>query len=236
MSWIKIDTTLVNKPEVVKMARLLKVTRVTLLGYLVKFFCEVDGLTEDGTLPCYGAEDINDLVGMNGFAQALESAGWLEIHEEGCTIPKFERHNGTSAKKRANKASYMAQRRHHACNPEKVTEVPPREEERRVEKKERVSLSLGGANANTLAPVVSSMAPIAYEEAREVARVKGVPEAELEKWWHYNAARGWTQVKSWQDSLHMWMLRAKEMEASTLRRSEGGGGVTQMMSLPGEVV
>jgi hypothetical protein len=44
MSWIKIDTTLVNKPEVVKMARLLKVTRVTLLGYLVKLKEQVNYL------------------------------------------------------------------------------------------------------------------------------------------------------------------------------------------------
>ena len=101
MAWIKIDTTLFNKPEVVRISSLLKIKQTETVGLLVLFWTLADGLTEDGTIPYYGRAEVDCAVNKRGFCQALESVGWIVVTDEGVSIPRFDRHNGRSAKRRA---------------------------------------------------------------------------------------------------------------------------------------
>ena len=48
MSWIKIETTLPQKPEVVKISAILQKKSAEVVGGLVLLWCLTDGLTEDG--------------------------------------------------------------------------------------------------------------------------------------------------------------------------------------------
>ena len=48
MAWIKIETNLFEKPEVVWLAKALKLKTIMVVGALVRFWSVVDGLTEDG--------------------------------------------------------------------------------------------------------------------------------------------------------------------------------------------
>ena len=212
MSWIKIDTTLVNKPKVVTAAIMLKMKREEMLGYIVKFWCLTDALTEDGMLPGYTKVAVDDLVGLKGFAKALESVGWLEFSKSGCKITKFDKHNGSSAKKRAMHASQMSRIRSHKCDDNNITQTSQGASPRvRVRSKDSGE-SLPGAPACACEDTPSNFSIPLLEDAFATADMMGWPKEEVEKWWLWNDARGWKGLVNWQSALAMWMKRCKPIE------------------------
>ena len=110
--WIKMTHALRRAPEVVRIASRLKrdssvtdvppgVLRHVTIACLYTLWCVADEhATEDGLLPGYGLGDIDLEVGVDGFASAVAEEGWLKVRADGVELPKFERHNGNSAKKR----------------------------------------------------------------------------------------------------------------------------------------
>jgi hypothetical protein len=213
MSWIKVDTTLVNKPKVVQISRSLKKKREETLGYLVKFWCLIDGLTEDGFLPGYNRAEIDDLVGQKGFAKALESVNWLAFDKNGAKLPKFDLHNGASAKRRANTACRVAR---HRSNADCVTVYADEALPNAYLEKDKIrvdSESLPGAGVCTPAREdAPSQASSSRPDIREALGLGGQqewPEDEVEKWWLWNDARGWRDVVNWRSSLAMWMKRTR---------------------------
>lgn len=105
ISWIKIETTLPQKPEVARLALRLKVSQFEALGLCVAFWIWLDGVTTDGVLR--GADDatIDTTFHREGFAEALRSVGWLAINEHGVpVVPAFEKHNGATSKRRVQTA------------------------------------------------------------------------------------------------------------------------------------
>lgn len=216
MSWIKVDTTLVNKPKVVQISRSLKKKREETLGYLVKFWCLIDGLTEDGVLPGYNRAEIDDLVGQKGFAKALETVNWLAFDKNGAKLPKFDLHNGASAKRRANTACRVARHRSNAdcvtvyaddALPEPLRDALPNaylEKDKSIDSRE----SIPGAGVCTpTREDAPSQVPL-LEEAFRLGREKGWSGDEIEKWWLWNTAKG-VKLANWQASLELWMKRAR---------------------------
>ncbi len=150
MSWIKIETTLPQKPEVVKISAILQKKSAEVVGGLVLLWCLTDGLTEDGFLQYYTREEIDRVTGLKGFGRALERVGWIEYSEEGIRLVNYEKHNGRSAKKRAEnarraKASYdkKTESRREGCEVShaKSAETSRKKEiQRREEKRREYSL------------------------------------------------------------------------------------------------
>ncbi|MBR5590951.1 MAG: hypothetical protein IKW38_00255 [Kiritimatiellae bacterium] len=214
MSWIKVDCMLIHKPKVVKIARELNLKRETILGYLIKFWALADGITEDGRLDGYGPDDVDDLVGLPGFGRALEVVDWLRFNTRGAVLPRFDLHNGESAKKRANTSLRVSRHRRLKCNAESVTNVTDtalskalgREDKRRVD-----SESLPGAGVCTPAreDAPSNFSIPLICDAIVTAEAMGWPKEEVEKWWLWNDARGWKGMVNWQSALAMWMKRAR---------------------------
>lgn len=99
--WIKMNTGLARDMTVKRIARTLKLDVYATIGRLHAFWSWVDEQTEDGFVAWCTPEDVDDLVQFPGFAQTLEDVKWLVITEDGISIPKFEKHNGESAKSRA---------------------------------------------------------------------------------------------------------------------------------------
>ena len=102
MAWIKIEHEIFNKPEVFNLASALKITRAEAIGHLVNIWIWADQMSEDGNI--YGNSTMIDELTKTGFSAALEEVGWLEKNGMIMHIPKFEKHNGNSAKKRAETA------------------------------------------------------------------------------------------------------------------------------------
>lgn len=111
--WIKVEKDLRDDPRILRMAKGLRNAQVTqervstkmaetlVLGGLVQFWMYADShIREDNTLDI-GIDEIDELVGIVGFAKLIP-VDWLEILEEHrVKLPGFQEHNGTEAKKRA---------------------------------------------------------------------------------------------------------------------------------------
>ena len=108
--WIKLEVGLPEKPEVMRLARLLSMKRDQAVGVAVRFWIWADRNTVDGVVDGVEASDVDDVLTTPGLSTALEAVGWLLIDKEKrrIVIPNFERHNGESAKKRALKNERQA--------------------------------------------------------------------------------------------------------------------------------
>lgn len=111
MAWIKIETTTPDKPEIHAIARLLKIEPDLVLGKIVRLWAWAD-LNMMGGNSVMGDDALVDhVVHRKGFAKAMRKVGWLEGDDGGLSFPRFERHNGETAKARAESARRMAKSR-----------------------------------------------------------------------------------------------------------------------------
>lgn len=90
-----------DDPSVVQMATTLRMTEDCVVGKLHRLWSWADQHTTDGFAPAITASWIDNRVDKRGFAEAMVSAGWLSFRDGGVQFPRFDRHNGESAKRRA---------------------------------------------------------------------------------------------------------------------------------------
>ena len=157
MSWIKVKVILPREPRVLKLAGLLGVTRHEALGLLVDWFCWLDGVTEDGATGLQ-AEQINSLFECNAksvtgcnaenvqFCNAMQEIGWISVDENGEVFAvNYEENNGENAKKRAQTAKRVSNKRKRDSNAKSVTgcnaDGVTREDKRRIYKNSKDTYS-----------------------------------------------------------------------------------------------
>jgi hypothetical protein len=110
--------------------------QLLVIGALHKFWCAMQERSTDGKLTGLDTGDIDCLVGVWGFSEALMAVGWLEKDEDGSLqVHDWEAHNSESAKKRAVTLKRVTRHREvkRSGNGESVTKSLP--EKRRVEEK-----------------------------------------------------------------------------------------------------
>lgn len=132
MTWIKVRTALLAHPKVVTLALRLGVTKSNALGALVALWCCADEHADDGTLVGATKEAIDAIADLPGFADALESVGWLTLTDDGAQLPRYQEHNGKTAKDRAQAQKRVAKARARVTLPLRTSVT--RGEERREEK------------------------------------------------------------------------------------------------------
>lgn len=138
--WLKVDRSTPDKPEVIRMARLLKKDRDLVFGKLLRLWCWFDSNSVDGVVDGVVDADVDDLCQCEGFAQACITVGWMTFDpvKERITLPNFDRHNGETAKQRMLKNRRQARWRAHVDakpSTSASTNSSTREEKRREEKK-----------------------------------------------------------------------------------------------------
>jgi hypothetical protein len=99
--WIKMRHDLVDDPAVVLIASRTSIDEYGVVGRLQKLWSWADRHTVDGNAMSVTRSWIDRYVSCSGFADAMFEADWLEGDDGAIDIPKFEVHNGESAKKRA---------------------------------------------------------------------------------------------------------------------------------------
>lgn len=109
--WIKMRTNLWDDPRVSQLCDLTGKTEAMVVGGLYWLWSTADEHTETGLLPGMSMSAIDRKTGVPGLAQALMTIGWLNDTPEGVVIERFEEHNGTSAKTRAQTAKRVAKSR-----------------------------------------------------------------------------------------------------------------------------
>jgi 5-methylcytosine-specific restriction endonuclease McrA len=120
--WIKIEHTTTDKPEVIKMAAILKIDQDAVTGKLLRLWIWADQNSVDGADVMVTHAFIDRLTDRKGFAAAMVSVGWLSGEDGELRLPNFERHNGKTAKSRSETARRVAGYR--ARNPEAKETIP----------------------------------------------------------------------------------------------------------------
>jgi hypothetical protein len=225
--WIKVEKDLANDPRVLRMASRLRHADVTLgsrsrlvvVGALVTLWWYADThILDDDTLPI-GADQINELVGIDGFCD-LMPVEWLQILDaDRVKLVDYTAHNGTTAKKRA-----LAQRRqerhrnvnsdvtpqsrsHHAksvTRPREDLDLDKKEEVERVARAPRSALA-------TRLPPDFELTP----ERRAIAEAeKADPDREFAQFTdHFRAAPGVKGRKNdWDATWRNWCRRAPDFK------------------------
>lgn len=119
--WIKVEKITPEKPEVVRMAALLKRDSDEIFGKLFKIWAWADDQSVDGSALQIDENFIDKKAGRKGFAKAMRAVGWLLGESGSLTFPGFDRHNGETAKTRATVKNRVE--RHRKGNGGGVTDV-----------------------------------------------------------------------------------------------------------------
>jgi hypothetical protein len=137
--WIKIEHTLPDKPEVCLIAEHLNLDPDTVVGKLVRFWAWCDQQSISGNALTVTKTFLDRITHQEGFTDALLKVGWLTSRDNnGClalSVPRFERHNGQTAKERANVNRRVAKSR--KCNAATVTNVTPQPLQKPLPEKRR---------------------------------------------------------------------------------------------------
>lgn len=145
--WIKMECCTPEKAEVLAITARMGWDDVDVtVGKLFRMWRWFDQQTEGGNARGVTAALLDRVIGVTGFCEAVQSVGWIEINEDGITLPNFDRHNGTTAKSRALGAKRTAKSKNRSKgnaegnapgdakgNARTVTSPSPREEKRREE-------------------------------------------------------------------------------------------------------
>jgi pterin-4a-carbinolamine dehydratase len=110
--WIKMTSNLDAKPEVFKIAILLNMHNLDVVGRLYKLWSWADQHTISGNAVSVTDVTLEKIVDTPGFSEALRKVGWLEGRDNHLSFPNFERHNGQTAKNRALTKDRVAKGRH----------------------------------------------------------------------------------------------------------------------------
>jgi hypothetical protein len=119
--WIKMFKSLWDHPKVVSMCETLNCGEALVIGALFRLWSLADTHSIDGRLDL-SAFALNRKIGVEGFAEAIATAGWLEIGDGFVVVVRFEEHNGQCAKRRAQDAIRAAKYRLSSQIPETVTQ------------------------------------------------------------------------------------------------------------------
>lgn len=123
-AWMPVRIDIADDPRVRRAARSLDLSRYAFVGMCVALWAWAQQHTVDGSLPFTTDQDIDDLVGRDGFADALRLIGWLETHPEcadGIVFPRWDEYNSNGAKERLQAAERVARQRVRKCYGESVT-------------------------------------------------------------------------------------------------------------------
>jgi hypothetical protein len=205
--WIKMETELHEKPEVFAISTALKMNRFEVVGRLHRVWSWYNKHTESGHAASVTNVTVDEVAGRDGFAQAMISAGWGEEADGVFTLPKFDRHNGNTAKSRALAAQRQGKSRakRDKSHADTVTKTQP---EKRREDNIEINQERGSRR-----PTI--------EQAKAAAASDGIDDEIAVQWWHAREASDWMRtsngatmpVGSWRSDLKSYSLTIAQSKA-----------------------
>ena len=182
--WIKVQHVTPDKPEVWQIADRLGIDPDAVVGKLIRVWIWADQQTTGGTCnaPSVTKALLDRVAGVTQFCAAMIDAGWLEETETGIEFRNFDRHNGTSAKKRAQGSNRAAASRNRNAN---VTQEALQKRDQRREEKRRDS--------------ISAAAEVHIPDKMNNDQCK----AALERWCDYLDEKGWWESSPRQNDIQL---------------------------------
>jgi len=237
--WIKIEHWTPDKPEVFRIAELLTIDPDAVSGKLLRIWIWADQQTIDGNAAvtqmyakCNAGgvtkKLIDRLASVTGFADAMVAVGWLEEVAGGVVFVNFDRHNGETAKKRAQTAKRVKKSRDgvtqmkRECNAESVTEsaTSALPEKRREESKDTASAvsKCSPENRRFEKPTVADVAAYCGERQNAVD-----PQAFVD----FYESKGWKignqPMKNWKAAVRTWERSANGITGRNHQPATAGG-------------
>jgi hypothetical protein len=121
--WHPIFNNLRDSPRVVRMARDLKCKRTLIVGACSIWWAILDDHGTNGLVSGYGLDELDDVVQVKGFGDAMVSVGWIQVVDAGLFAPEWEKHNSHGAKVRMTERSKKRRQRSEKLCPGSVPEV-----------------------------------------------------------------------------------------------------------------
>jgi hypothetical protein len=197
-AWIKMRLGLTTHPKIVRIASALNADRLRVIGALYAVWSLADEHTEDGVLTGYSLAALDESVGFAGFSNELKGVDWLHVTPQGIVLPRFDEHNGQSAKRRAQEAQRKRDARKASASGADKKRTRERERERSKPPVAPLNLPAGVHEADWLA----------FRDHRSANRKKLTPRAEelaLAKL-HALAAKGFDAKKLLDHAIELgWM-------------------------------
>lgn len=211
--WIKIRVDLIDDPAVISISEELDMDDFSVVGRLVKLWSWADKHSVNGNALCVTRMWIDRYINRTGFANAMANAGWLRGDDGEISLPNFERHNGNSAKKRAetnrrvanHRASKTVTQTKQDCNAKRVTKSVTREEKRRY-----------------ISPIIPTLS-----EVIERCKEKGYNETFAKYYFETNTEREWKRndgvaITKWRSNLATWISGLKPHEEAKYKLHPNG--------------
>ncbi|MBU9403775.1 hypothetical protein KTE13_28930 [Burkholderia multivorans] len=157
--WIKMRTNLWDDPRVSNLCDLTGCSEAAVIGGLYWLWATADDHSADGEMHGLTLAAIARKTGVPNLGTALRDIGWIEEIDGGIRLIRFNEHNGTSAKKRAQTGKRVATHRSNADvtqgalqdDGSGVTGALAREEKRREElKTDSTSTDVGESRASAI--------------------------------------------------------------------------------------
>ncbi|HVX15988.1 MAG TPA: hypothetical protein VHC22_32690 [Pirellulales bacterium] len=109
--WIKMRTNLLTDPAIVVLTKSTTLDEFAVIGRLHTLWSWADEHTRNGYAPGVTRKWLDKFLRYDGFCDALERVGWLCVENAGVRLPKFDKHNGQTAKTRAHTRSRAGAKR-----------------------------------------------------------------------------------------------------------------------------
>jgi hypothetical protein len=106
--WIKFELATLDKPEVCQVAELADIDMDAVVGKLLRVWGWFDQHTEEGNAPSVSKKLLDRMVGVTGFCEHMKTVKWMFESEGVISLPRFDRHNGKTAKNRLLTAKRVA--------------------------------------------------------------------------------------------------------------------------------
>lgn len=200
---------LFTHPKVVRIASALNADKLRTVGGLMSVWCLFDVHSSDGFLEGYNFAAVDNELRWPGFSQAMADVGWLDEDAKGLNLPRFDTHNGQSAKRRAQDAERKRNVRKTSASEADKTRT--REEKRREEITE--------PNGSVARKRAAKKCPDDFEIDPELdawataERITVNLKAETDKFRDYTFKNA---ITDWRGAWRNWMRRA---EGDTTKRS-----------------
>lgn len=231
-NWIKFSTDTPEKPEILEIAGTLDIDPDAVVGKLIRIWIWYDQHTVDGNAASVTSvtlmKRLDMSVGVTGFCKAAIKAGWMMEEDGKLILPNFDRHNGETAKRRAQTANRVQKNRAKKRNDVSVTKALPEEEEEEDIKKDSSTKSPKKVakkvipDRKKIPPTLEMVTAYCAERGNGISAQEFIDHYTTNDW-----HRGKTKIKDWQAAIRTWEQQRKNGNGSgQTTRASGGSGKT----------
>jgi hypothetical protein len=224
MDWIKMRTCLDSHPKVIAIAAQLNKPELHIVGCLFKVWSWADQHSIDGNAIRVTDVTLDRMVSLDGFSAALREVDWMTGRANAISFPRFDQHNGQTAKNRAETSLRVAKHR----NAKPVTHVTqkPLPEKRREEK------NISSNEDITPTPLVSEANPKPKKRTSFDPRTIGIPNElnhpgfihDWNRWIEYRLQIGSKPLEaSWMSQISKLARYGPQIASEAIRRSIENG-------------